>query len=46
MPEDRLMILIGGSNLDGGASGLGKVDCIKLVKVLSEGRKLKRAYYY
>jgi uncharacterized LabA/DUF88 family protein len=47
MPEDRLMIFIDGSNLDGGATGLGKqVDCIKLVKVLSEGRKLKRAYYY
>lgn len=47
MPEDRLMIFIDGSNLDGGASGFGKqVDCIKLVKVLSEGRNLKRAYYY
>jgi len=47
MPEDRLMIFIDGSNLDGGASGLGKqVDCIKLVEALSEGRNLKRAYYY
>lgn len=47
MAEDRLMIFIDGSNLDGSAIGLGKqVDCIKLVKVLSEGRRLKRAYYY
>lgn len=47
MSEDRLMIFIDGPNLEGGASDFGKqVDCIKLVKVLSEGRKLKRAHYY
>lgn len=47
MVEDRLMIFIDGSNLDGGAGEFGtQVDCVKLVKVLSEGRKLKRAYYY
>jgi len=41
------MIFIDGSNLDGGANGFGtQVDCIKLVNVLSEGRNLKRAYYY
>jgi len=47
MAEDRLMIFIDGSNLDGGANQFGtQVDSIKLVKVLSLGRKLKRAYYY
>ncbi len=47
MSEDRLMIFIDGSNLDGGANDFGiQVDCVKLVKVLSEGRKLKRPYYY
>jgi len=47
MTEDRLMIFIDGSNLEGGANEFGtQVDCVKLVKVLSEGRKLKRAYYY
>ena len=46
-PEDRLMIFIDGSNLEGGANEFGtQVDCVKLVKMLSEGRKLKRAYYY
>jgi uncharacterized LabA/DUF88 family protein len=41
------MIFIDGANLDGGASGVGiQVDSIKLVKALSEGRKLMRAYYY
>ena len=47
MTDDRLMIFIDGSNLEGGANDFGtQVDCIKLVKLLSEGRKLKRAYYY
>lgn len=47
MTEDRLMIFIDGQNLMHGASNLGEqVDCTKLVEMLSEGRKLKRAYYY
>lgn len=47
MTEDRLMIFIDGSNLEGGANEFGtQVDCVKLVKEISMGRKLKRAYYY
>jgi uncharacterized LabA/DUF88 family protein len=47
MAEDRIMIFIDGQNLMHGASNFGvHVDSVKLVEVLSEGRKLKRAYYY
>lgn len=47
MIEDRLMVFIDGSNLEGGANNFGtQIDCVKLVKELSVGRKLKRAYYY
>jgi len=43
MAEDRLMIFIDGSNLEGGANEFGtQVDTVKLVNVISEGRKLKR----
>jgi len=47
MAEDRLMIFIDGQNLMHGAKNYGvQVDSVKLVEALSEGRKLKRAYYY
>ncbi len=47
MAVDRLMIFIDGQNLMHGASSFGmQVDSVKLVNALSEGRKLKRAYYY
>jgi uncharacterized LabA/DUF88 family protein len=47
MTEDRLMIFIDGQNLMHDASNLGEqVDATKLVEMLSEGRKLRRAYYY
>jgi uncharacterized LabA/DUF88 family protein len=45
--DDRLMIFIDGQNLLHGASNFGvQVDSVRLREVLSEGRKLKRAYYY
>lgn len=44
---DRLMIFIDGQNLMHGANNLGiKIDPVKMIRVLSDGRKLKRAYYY
>lgn len=49
MTEDRVMIFIDGQNLMGGANSLERpiqVDCVKLAKELTGGRKLKRVYYY
>jgi uncharacterized LabA/DUF88 family protein len=41
------MVFIDGQNLMHGAQNYGvQVDSVKLVEALSEGRKLKRAYYY
>ena len=47
MAEDRVMIFIDGQNLMGGANSLDKpiqIDCVKLEKELTGGRKLKRVY--